>query len=219
MSPWVRPMAIGISQWNSKKMATRSQTTFTLSSKKRFVFGFQFHWIFFLGVQLAAGQHWFMRWLGADQALSHEPAMTECSDACMQCRYVTRAPWRLKAPETRLLLKSLSRLMLIIRMFLWMKKSSIYYNQNGRQELGKSNGIWRAKFYWTSLEDVLWDDTHHCKKLLRWIISFRCTKSWCIQCHISLTRSPHSIVVIILKLRKYLRNVAGWWVMKQVKLE
>ena len=50
-----------------------SQTAFSnpFSRMKSFVFWFEFHWSLFLRVQLTISQHWFRKWLGADQATSH----------------------------------------------------------------------------------------------------------------------------------------------------
>ena len=59
-------------------MAAFSQTTFSnaFSSKKMFEFRLQFHWSLFLRVQLTIFQHWFRKWLVADQATSHY--LTKC---------------------------------------------------------------------------------------------------------------------------------------------
>ena len=55
------------------KMAAISQMTFstTFSWMRSFVFWFQFHWRFFLSVQLTKSHHWFREWLGTEQATSH----------------------------------------------------------------------------------------------------------------------------------------------------
>ena len=50
-----------------------SQTTFSsaFSWMKMFEYRLKFHWSLFLRVQLTISQHWFRKWLGADQATSH----------------------------------------------------------------------------------------------------------------------------------------------------
>ena len=51
------------------------QTTFSnaFSFMKMIEFRFEFHWNLFPIVQLSICQHWFMKWLGAEQATSHYP--------------------------------------------------------------------------------------------------------------------------------------------------
>ena len=56
-----------------QKMDAISQTTFSneFSWMKIFEFRLKFHWSLFLRFQLTIFQHWFRKWLGADQATSH----------------------------------------------------------------------------------------------------------------------------------------------------
>ena len=62
-----------LTHWGRAKMADISQTTFSnvFSSMKMFEFRLKFHWSLLLSVQLTIFQHWFRKWLGADQATSH----------------------------------------------------------------------------------------------------------------------------------------------------
>ena len=55
------------------KMAAILQAIFSkaFSWMKMYEFRLRFHWSLFLRVQLTIFQHWFRRWLGADQATSH----------------------------------------------------------------------------------------------------------------------------------------------------
>ena len=56
-----------------RQMAAISQTTLSnpFSWMKIFAFRLKFHWSLFLRSQLTIFQHWFRKWLGADQATSH----------------------------------------------------------------------------------------------------------------------------------------------------
>ena len=62
-----------LTHWGRDKMDDISQTTFSnaFSWMKMFEYRLKFHWSLFLGVQLTISQHWFRKWLGADQATSH----------------------------------------------------------------------------------------------------------------------------------------------------
>ena len=74
-------------------MAAISQTTFstTFSWMRSFVFWFQFHWRFFLSVQLTKSHHWFREWLGTEQATSHYLKHCWPSSLTHICR--TRGRW------------------------------------------------------------------------------------------------------------------------------
>ena len=62
-----------LSHWGRDKMDTISQTTLSnaFSWMTMLEFRLTFHRSLFLGVQLTIFQHWFRRWLGANQATSH----------------------------------------------------------------------------------------------------------------------------------------------------
>ena len=62
-----------LTHWGRHKMDAISQTTFwsAFSWMKMYEFRLRFHWSLFLRVQLTIFQHWFRKWLGADQATSH----------------------------------------------------------------------------------------------------------------------------------------------------
>ena len=62
-----------LTHWGRDKMADISQTTFwnAFSWMKICKFRLRFHWRLFLRVQITIFQHWFRKWLGADQATSH----------------------------------------------------------------------------------------------------------------------------------------------------
>ena len=62
-----------LTHWGRDKMDAISQTTFShaFSSMKIVVFWLNFHWNMFPRIQLTIIQHWFRKWLGADQAASH----------------------------------------------------------------------------------------------------------------------------------------------------
>ena len=62
-----------LTHWGRDKMDAISQTTFwsAFSWMKMFEFRLKFHWSLFLRVQLTIFQHWFRKWLGANQATSH----------------------------------------------------------------------------------------------------------------------------------------------------
>ena len=64
---------LNLTHWGRDKMAVIFQTTFSngFSWMKMYEFRLTFHWSLFLGVQLTIFQHWFRKWLGADQATSH----------------------------------------------------------------------------------------------------------------------------------------------------
>ena len=63
---------IELTHWGRDKMDAISQTTFSgvFSWKKMFEFPLKFHWSLFQRDQLTICQHWFRKWLGADQATS-----------------------------------------------------------------------------------------------------------------------------------------------------
>ena len=67
------PKLVVLTHWGRDKMATVSRTTLSnvFSWMKILEFRLRFHWSLFLNVQLAIIQHWFRKWLGADQATSH----------------------------------------------------------------------------------------------------------------------------------------------------
>ena len=62
-----------LTHWGRDKMATISQTTFsnTFCWMSMNEFHLIFHWSLFLRFELTIFQHWFRKWLGADQATSH----------------------------------------------------------------------------------------------------------------------------------------------------
>ena len=62
-----------LTHWGRDKMTAIFQTTFSngFSWMKMYEFRLTFHWSLFPGVQLTIFQHWFRKWLGADQATSH----------------------------------------------------------------------------------------------------------------------------------------------------
>ena len=62
-----------LTHWGQDKMDAISWTTFSnaFSWIKMFEYRLKFHWSLFLRVQLTISQHWFRKWLGADQATSH----------------------------------------------------------------------------------------------------------------------------------------------------
>ena len=63
-----------LTHWGRDKMAAIFQTTFSngFSWMKIYEFWLTFHWSLFLGLQLTIFHHWFRKWLGADQATSHD---------------------------------------------------------------------------------------------------------------------------------------------------
>ena len=62
-----------LTHWGWDKMAAIFQMTFlnTFSWMKMYDFWSRFHWNLFLRVKLTIFQHWFIWWLGTDQATSH----------------------------------------------------------------------------------------------------------------------------------------------------
>ena len=62
-----------LTHWGRDKMAAIFQTTFSnaFSRMKMYEFRLRFHWILFLRFELTIFQHWFRKWLGADQATCH----------------------------------------------------------------------------------------------------------------------------------------------------
>ena len=62
-----------LTYWGWGKMAAILQTTFSsaISWMKMFEFRLKFHWSLFLRDQLTISQHWFRKWLSADQVISH----------------------------------------------------------------------------------------------------------------------------------------------------
>ena len=68
-----RTFASFLTHWDRDTMAAIFQTTFwnAFSWMKIYEFRLKFHWSLFLGAQLTIYQHWFRKWLGADQATSH----------------------------------------------------------------------------------------------------------------------------------------------------
>ena len=62
-----------LTHWGRDEIDAILQTTFsnTFSWMKMYEFRLRFHWRLFLKVQLTIFQHWFRKWLGADQATSH----------------------------------------------------------------------------------------------------------------------------------------------------
>ena len=62
-----------LTHWGQDKMAAIFQTTVSnpFSWMKMHEFWLKFHWSLFLMVRLTIFQHWFRKWLGADQATSH----------------------------------------------------------------------------------------------------------------------------------------------------
>ena len=62
-----------LTHWGRNKMADIFQTTFSnaFSWMKMYEFRLRFHWNLFLRFELTIFQHWFRKWLGADQATSH----------------------------------------------------------------------------------------------------------------------------------------------------
>ena len=71
----LRPETVTILQhdWGRDKMDAISQTTFSIafSWMKMYEYRMIFHLSLFLRVKLTIFQHWFRKWLGADQATSH----------------------------------------------------------------------------------------------------------------------------------------------------
>ena len=67
------PLLEIFTHWGQDQMDAISQTTFSsaFSWMKMFEFQLKFHWSLFLRFQLTIFQHWFRKWLGADQATSH----------------------------------------------------------------------------------------------------------------------------------------------------
>ena len=80
----------GLTHLPLDKMAAIWQTTFSSASSwmKSFVFWFEFHLSFFLGVQLTIDQHWPRLWLGAEQATSHY--LNQCRPSSLTHIYGTR---------------------------------------------------------------------------------------------------------------------------------
>ena len=66
-------LRISLTHWGPGEMNNISQMTFSniFSSMKMFELRLKFHWSLFPRVQLPIFQHWFGKWLGADQAPSH----------------------------------------------------------------------------------------------------------------------------------------------------
>ena len=66
-------MAASSTDWGRDKINAIVQTTFSnaISWMKMFESRLKFHWSLFLKVQLKRFQHWFRKWLGAEQATSH----------------------------------------------------------------------------------------------------------------------------------------------------
>ena len=62
-----------LTHWGQDKMAASFQTTLSnaFSWMKMLEFRLKFHWSLFIRIQLTIFQHWFIWWLGADQATSH----------------------------------------------------------------------------------------------------------------------------------------------------
>ena len=56
-----------------------------------FVFWFEFHWSLFPRVQLTMSQHWFRKWLGAEQAASHY--LNQCLGSSLTHICGTRGRW------------------------------------------------------------------------------------------------------------------------------
>ena len=64
---------IPLTCWWRDKIATILKTTFSnaFSLMKMYEFNLIFHWSLVLMLELTIFQHWFIKWLGADQATSH----------------------------------------------------------------------------------------------------------------------------------------------------
>ena len=62
-----------LTHWDRDEMAAILHTAFSnaFSWMKMYEFRLRFHWRLFLRVQLTVSLHWFIHWLGADQATSH----------------------------------------------------------------------------------------------------------------------------------------------------
>ena len=62
-----------LTHWGRHKMTAIYQTTFSNAFcwMKTYEFRLIFHWIFLPMIELTIFQHWFRKWLGADQATSH----------------------------------------------------------------------------------------------------------------------------------------------------
>ena len=88
-----------LSHWGRDKIAAISQTTFSkaFSSKKFFEFRLKFDWNLFPWVQLKISQHWFRKWLGAVQTISHYLNLYWHSSPTHIC--VTRPQWVEKKTE------------------------------------------------------------------------------------------------------------------------
>ena len=69
----MQPGLNDLKHWGRGEMAASFQTTFsnTFSWMKMYEFHLIFHWSLFLRFKLTTFQHWFRKWLGADQATSH----------------------------------------------------------------------------------------------------------------------------------------------------
>ena len=83
----------GLNHWGRDKIDAILPTTFSnaISWMKMFEFRLKFHWSLFLKVQLTIFQHWFRRWLGAEQATSHYLNQWWPSSTTHIC--VTRHQW------------------------------------------------------------------------------------------------------------------------------
>ena len=90
------------SQWGDKKILTHSgrdkmaaifQTTFSnaFSWMKMYQFRSKFHWSLFRRVRLTICQHWFRKWLKADQATSHY--LNQCWHNSPTHICITRPQW------------------------------------------------------------------------------------------------------------------------------
>ena len=74
-------------------MSAISQTTFwnAFPWMKTFVFWFEFHWSFFVWVQLTISKHWFRWWLGTEQVTSHY--LNQCWPSSLTNICGTRERW------------------------------------------------------------------------------------------------------------------------------
>ena len=75
------------------KMAAILQKIFwdPFSWKKMFVFGLKYHWSLFLRIRLTTTQHWFWKWLGAEEATSHY--LTQCWPNSLMHICSTKGRW------------------------------------------------------------------------------------------------------------------------------
>ena len=69
----VNSRSVVINTLRPSQIAAIFQTTFSngFSSMKMYKFWLRFHWCLFPRVQFTIFHHWFRKWLGADQAISH----------------------------------------------------------------------------------------------------------------------------------------------------